>query len=86
MTNNISCTIQFVEYVQFLICYFTLVNIFSSHLETLQQPNLQRQQSLTTKTKSRVDKSLDEDSTILEEEMRKSEDDVMKNKKSFTSG
>ena len=49
--------------------------------ETLQpQPNLQIQQILTTKIKSRVDKSSDEDSTILKEEIRKSKDDMMKNK------
>ena len=44
------------------------------------QPNLQLQQILTTRTKSRVDKSSDEDSTIVEEDIRKSEDDVIKNK------
>ena len=49
--------------------------------ETLQsQPKLQLKHTITTKTKSRVNKAMDKDSKILDEEILKYEDDVMKNK------
>ena len=42
-------------------------------------PTLQTNQTITIKTNSRVNKSMDEASKIIDEEVRKSEDDVMKN-------